>query len=252
VGKHLCLHEFLFVKYLPLIVQFSRQVACGQNPIATGYYLMHSMDDPANDTEKLVERAGAGDVRALAEVLERNRDRLKRMVRVRLDPRLRGRFDPSDVIQEAYLDAARRLPEYVRASNVPFFLWLRMLTAQRLVDLHRQHLGAKMRDASLEVSLHSGAYPQASSLSLAAQLLGRFSSPSREAIRVEVQVRVQEALNAMDPTDREVLALRHFEMLSNEEVAQVLGIKKSAASNRYVRALKRLTTVLESYPGLAL
>jgi RNA polymerase sigma-70 factor (ECF subfamily) len=209
------------------------------------------MDHPPNDTEQLVRRAAAGDLRALADVLERNRERLKRMVRVRLDPRLRGRLDPSDVIQEAYLDAARRLPEYVGDPAVPFFLWLRKLTAQRLIDLHRQHLGAKIRDARLEVSLHSGAYPQASSLSLAAQLLGRFSSPSRAAIRAEIQIRVQEALHAMDDTDREVLALRHFEMLTNDEVAQVLGVKKTTASNRYVRALKRLTSVLETYPDLA-
>lgn len=208
------------------------------------------MDDSTNNTAELIERAAAGDVRALADVLESNRERLKRMVRVRLDPRLRGRLDPSDVIQEAYLDAARRLPEFVRDPAVPFFLWLRKLTMQRLIDLHRQHLGARMRDAGLEVSLHSGAYPQASSLSLAAQLLGRFSSPSRAAMRAEIQIRVQEALNAMDDVDREVLALRHFEMLTNEEVAQVLNIKKTAASNRYVRALKRLTAVLESYPDL--
>jgi RNA polymerase sigma-70 factor (ECF subfamily) len=211
---------------------------------------MHPMDDSTNNTAELIERAAAGDVRALADVLESNRERLKRMVRVRLDPRLRGRLDPSDVIQEAYLDAARRLPEFVRDPAVPFFLWLRKLTMQRLIDLHRQHLGARMRDAGLEVSLHSGAYPQASSLSLAAQLLGRFSSPSRAAMRAEIQIRVQEALNAMDDVDREVLALRHFEMLTNEEVAQVLNIKKTAASNRYVRALKRLTAVLESYPDL--
>ena len=211
---------------------------------------MHLMGDSTNESGDLIERAGAGDMRALAEVLERNRERLKQMVRTRLDPRLRGRLDPSDVIQEAYLDAARRLPEYVRDPAVPFFLWLRKLTAQRLIDLHRQHLGAKMRDAGLEVSLYSGAFPQASSLSLAAQLLGRFSSPSRAAMRAEIQIRVQEALNSMDAIDREILALRHFEMLTNGEVAQVLGIKNTTASNRYVRALKRLTEVLESYPDL--
>jgi RNA polymerase sigma-70 factor (ECF subfamily) len=148
------------------------------------------------------------------------------------------------------LDAARRLPEYAADPAVSFFLWLRKLTAQRLIDVHRQHLGAKMRDAAMEVSLHHGTLPHASSLSLAVQLLGRFSSPSRAAIRAEIQARLQEALQSMDTLDREVLSLRHFEMLTNEEVAVVLGIKKTAASNRYVRALKRLTTVLESYPDL--
>lgn len=208
------------------------------------------MSESTQNTNDLVARAGAGDVRALADVLEQNRERLKRMVRLRLDHRLRGRLDPSDVVQEAYLDAARRLPEYVAAPAVPFFLWLRQLTAQRLIDVHRHHLGAKMRDASHDISLHQGVFPQASSVSLAAQLLGRYASPSQEAIRAEIQSRVQEALNAMEPIDREVLVLRHFEMLSNEEVAQVLNVKKSAASNRYVRALKRLTTILEQFQDL--
>ena len=208
------------------------------------------MSESTQNTNDLVARAGAGDVRALADVLEQNRERLKRMVRLRLDHRLRGRLDPSDVVQEAYLDAARRLTEYVAAPAVPFFLWLRQLTAQRLIDVHRHHLGAKMRDASHDISLHQGVFPQASSVSLAAQLLGRYASPSQEAIRAEIQSRVQEALNAMEPIDREVLVLRHFEMLSNEEVAQVLNVKKSAASNRYVRALKRLTTILEQFQDL--
>src|SRR5436309_3046118 len=115
---------------------------------------MNVMAGARHDSDELLRRAGGGDVRALAEVLDRNRDRLKQMVRLRLDPRLRGRLDPSDVIQEAYLDAARRLPEYVRDPAVPFFLWLRKLTAQRLVDLHRQHLGARMRAATREVSLY--------------------------------------------------------------------------------------------------
>ena len=127
---------------------------------------------------------------------------------------------------------------------MPLFLWMRFLVAQRLVDLHRHHLGAAMRDAGQEVSLYRGALPQATSISLAAQLLGRLTTASETAMRAETQVRVQEALNQMDPIDREVLALRHFEMLTNEETAQVLGLKKTAASNRYIRALKRLKTIL--------
>ena len=134
---------------------------------------------------------------------------------------------------------------------MPFYLWLRSLTGQKLIDMHRQHLGAKMRDAAQEVSLYRGALPQASSVSLAAQLLGRLTSASRAAIRAETQIRVQEALNSMDPMDREVLTLRHFEMLSNEEAAQVLGLSKSAASNRYIRALKRMKDILTGLPGFA-
>jgi RNA polymerase sigma-70 factor (ECF subfamily) len=131
---------------------------------------------------------------------------------------------------------------------MPFYLWLRQITGQKLIDLHRHHFGAKIRAAGQEVSLYRGALPQASSVSLAAQLLGRLTSASRVAMRAETQLRVQEALNSMDPLDREVLTLRHFEMLTNEETAQVLGIKKTAASNRYIRALKRLKELLAGLP----
>ena len=202
------------------------------------------MPDTPTETIELLRRAEQGDQDALAKLFELNRTRLKQMVQLRLDRRLKGRVDASDVLQDAYVDVARRLPEYVSKPDMPLFLWMRFLVAQRLVDLHRHHLGAAMRDAGQEVSLYHGALPQATSLSLAAQLLGRLTTASDAAIRAETQVRVQEALNQMDPIDREVLALRHFEMLSNEETAQVLGLKKSAASNRYIRALKRLKTIL--------
>jgi RNA polymerase sigma-70 factor (ECF subfamily) len=208
-----------------------------------------TMTGDVSESDELLRRARAGDQQALAALFAHYRDRLRRMVRLRLDRRLYGRLDPSDVLQEAYLDLARRLPEYAANPALPFYLWLRSLTGQRLIDLHRQHLGAKMRDAGQEVSLYRGALPQASSVSLAHQLLGRLTSPSRAAIRAETQIRVQEALNSMDPMDREVLALRHFEMLSNEETAQVLGISKKAASKRYIRALERLQEILSLLPG---
>jgi RNA polymerase sigma-70 factor (ECF subfamily) len=178
------------------------------------------------------------------------RDRLRRMVRLRLDRRLSGRLDPSDVLQDAYLEFARRFPEYADRPPMPFYLWLRSLTGQKLIDLHRRHLGAKMRDAGQEVSLYRGALPQASSASLANQLLGRLTSPSQAAVRAETQMRVEEALNGMDPIDREVIALRHFEMLSNDETARVLGVSKKAASKRYVRALERLQEILSLLPGV--
>jgi RNA polymerase sigma-70 factor (ECF subfamily) len=206
------------------------------------------MTDAVNPPDEMLQRATAGDQQALAQVFAHYRDRLRQMVRLRLDRRLQGRLDPSDVLQEAYLDFARRLPEYAREPGLPFYLWLRLLTGQRLVDLHRMHLGAKMRDAGQEVSLYRGALPQASSASLAAQLLGRLTSASRAAMRAETQIRVQEALNRMDALDREVLTLRHFEMLTNDETATVLGIKKSSASNRYIRALKRLKELLATLP----
>ena len=207
------------------------------------------MQSDASDNQVLLKRALGGDSGALAELFERHRGRLEQMVRLRLDRRLQGRLDPADVLQEAYLDVARRFPEYAADPALPFYLWLRFLTGQRLVDLHRQHLGAKMRDAGLEVSLYRGDFPRASSASLAELLLGRLTTASRAAIRAETQLRVQEALNAMDAIDREVLVLRHFEMLSNEETAQALGLKPSAASNRHMRALKRLKEIMAQVPG---
>ena len=208
-------------------------------------------DQAAKDDQVLLERALAGDEPALVALFDGYRDRLRRMIRLRLDRRLSGRVDSSDVLQDAYLDVRRRLPEYARDSAaMPFHLWLRLIAGQRLTDVHRYHLGSQMRDAGQEVSLHRGPFPQANSVSLAAQLLGKMTSASKAAIRAEHKLIVQEALNDMDPIDREVLALRHFEHLSNDETAQVLGLTKSAASNRYIRALKRLKEILSSIPGL--
>jgi RNA polymerase sigma-70 factor (ECF subfamily) len=208
-----------------------------------------SMTRDASSVDHLLRRVEQGDVHVKAELFALYRDRLKQMVRLRLDRRLAGRIDASDVLQEAFLDFTRRLPEYLTDRRMPLFLWLRLLTGQRLVDLHRAHLGAQMRDAGQEVSLYRGALPAASSVSLANQLLGRFTSPTQAAIRAEMQLRLQEALNTMDALDREVLVLRHFEELTNGEAAEVLGIQKSAASKRYIRALTRLREILAAIPG---
>lgn len=171
------------------------------------------------------------------------------MIKLRLDRRLRGRIDPSDVIQEAYLEVSRRLAEYLRDPSMPFFLWLRLMTGQKLALMHRRHLGVQARDAGREVSLYRGALPEATSAALAAQLIGKQTSPSHAAARVELKIRLQEALNSMEELDREVLALRHFEQLTNVETARALGISETAACNRYVRALERLKTILTGPAG---
>ena len=186
----------------------------------------------------------------LVGLFTRSRERLRRMVQLRLDRRLQGRVDPSDVLQDAFLDVTRRAPEYLANPSMPPYLWLRFLTEQRLVALHRHHLKAKIREAGQEISLHQGGLPQASSASLAALLLGHLTSPTLAARRAEMQLRLQEALNGMEPIDREVLTLRHFEELSNEEVAHVLQLSKQAASKRYVQALKRLRAILSDMPDL--
>jgi len=207
--------------------------------------------EPAHDlSDSLTRRLREGDPDAAGELFLLWRDRLKRMVRLRLDRRLQGRLDASDVLQEAFLDVQKKAATFADKSDMPAYLWLRLVTAERLLILHRHHLSTQMRDASQEVSLCRGGPPTASTHSLANLLLGRLTSPTQAAIRAERQFRLQEALNGMDPLDREVLALRHFEELSNSEVAAVLSLTKTAASNRYIRALKRLKEILSSLPGI--
>ena len=202
-----------------------------------------------SETDRLLRQAAQGDQASLGVLLQRHNARLRRMVALRLDPRLQGRIGPSDVIQETYLEVAARLAEYLREPTMPFYLWLRFLAGQKLVTLHRKHLGTRRRDAGREVSLYRGRLPETSSAALAAQLLGHDARPSEAAARAELKIRLQEALNGMDPLDREVLALRHFEQLSWAETAQTMGITEGAASKRYVRALKRLKTILSALPG---
>jgi RNA polymerase sigma-70 factor (ECF subfamily) len=203
----------------------------------------------ASETRRRLERAAAGEDDAWRSLVAQHHDRLRRMVAVRLDPRLQGRVDPSDVLQESYLEAVRQLDDYLRDPALPFFLWLRQLTGHRLFKIHRHHLGTQMRDPGREVSLYRGALPEASSAALAAQLLGRECRPSEAAVRAEVKMRLQEALNRMDPLDREVLSLRHFEQLTTPEVARELGISEAAAGKRYLRALLRLKDILTQMPG---
>lgn len=208
-------------------------------------------DDPDVMTCELIDRAVSGDKAALALVYGQFRERLRQMVRLRLDQRLQGRVDPSDVIQDAFVDVTQKIGDFKNRGDLPFLLWLRLVVGERLLRIHRQHLGAAMRDAGREVSIHGPSLLQASSASLAAQLLGRITSASRAAARSEMQRLLQDALNGMDAIDREVIALRHFEELSNDEVALVLEISKAAASKRYVRAMLRLKDIIGQTPGLA-
>jgi RNA polymerase sigma-70 factor, ECF subfamily len=197
-----------------------------------------------SETSHLVAQAAAGDEIAWAELIARHRDRLKRMLALRMDRRLQGRIDPSDVVQESCLVAAKLIASYAANPTMPFYLWLRWIAGQKLIDQHRRHLGAEVRRAGREVSLYHGAFPETTSENLAAHLMGRSSTPSHEAIRLEQTSRLQEALESLEPIDREILSLRHFEQLSNGEAAAVLGLDKSAASKRYARALMRLKRIL--------
>jgi RNA polymerase sigma-70 factor (ECF subfamily) len=206
-------------------------------------------NENSSGTNRLLMRAADGDGESLGALLTKHDGRLRRMVAFRLDPRLQGRIDPEDVVQEVNLAAAEHLPDYLARPAMPFFLWLRGIAGHKLLELHRRHLGSPMRDARREVSLYRGALPGASSAALAAQLLGHHTRPSEAAVRAEAKIRLQEALNGMDALDREVLALRHFEQLTNAEAAGVLQIKEAAAGKRYLRALERLRELLAQLPG---
>lgn len=207
------------------------------------------MGDAAGEVDELAVRLRNGDREALAALFSLHRERLWRMVNFRMDRRLLGRVDPDDVLQEAYLAAAGRLEHYGGEASFSAFVWLRMIVLQTLTDVHRHHLGAQMRAADREVSLPGCHYPQTTSFSLAAQFVGKLTSPSQVAAREEMLRQVEQAVATMEPLDQEVLALRHFEELTNSEVAEVLGIQQKASSIRYVRAIRRLKGVLSHVPG---
>jgi RNA polymerase sigma-70 factor (ECF subfamily) len=207
------------------------------------------MADHPDQLHRLLDRLREGDAHALGELFAMHQDPLRRMIQFRLDHRLNGRVSPSDVLQDAYIDAMKRVEHFLGRPDLPFFVWLRLIVAQRLVDVHRQQLGAQIRDAGNEVSMDRCGPSAAPSVCLARHLAAGQPSPSQAAMREEVVARLEEVLDGLDPIDREVLALRHFEELSNQQVAEVLGLDKAAASKRYVRALVRLKEALGQLPG---
>lgn len=197
-------------------------------------------------SDDVVNMLRCGGDTAVAELFSEFQPRLERMVEFRLDRRLRGRVDSSDIIQESYIEVARRIEDYTSNPTVAFYVWVRQITWQTLVSVHRRHLGQK-RHPGMEVRLrkkeaHGTAY------SIADALIAQLTSPSGAAQRQEEHDQLRKALAAMEETDREVLALRHFEQLGNNEVAEILSLSRTAASNRYVRAVKRLGDVLASIP----
>ncbi|MBX3440870.1 MAG: sigma-70 family RNA polymerase sigma factor [Planctomyces sp.] len=201
------------------------------------------------DPPDLRPRLRAAPEQVLAEEFARHRGRLFRIVRFRLDPQLASRLEPDDVLQEAWLAALRRIDHFLEHDSYLMFVWLRLVVAQTIVDIHRHHLGSQMRDAYRELTLNQRELSNSTAASIVSQLLGRVSSPSQAAVREETARQLRASLDAMDPIDREVLALRHFEELGNQEIAAILEISPKAASIRYVRALQRLKRILDTLPG---
>jgi RNA polymerase sigma-70 factor (ECF subfamily) len=206
-----------------------------------------SSANDGSENADLIRRASEGDQSALEQLFGAHRERLKRMIRLRIDRRIQGRLDSSDVLQEAYIDVFRNLPEYVNAPSTSFFIWLRNLVGLKLAEVHRRHLGTRKRDAKRDVSIHRGALPAVNSVSMAAQLLGQLTTPSQIAVKVEMRLRLQDVLDSMDEVDREIIALRHFERLNSQETADALQMSKSGASSRYIRAMKRLKNELSEF-----
>lgn len=201
------------------------------------------MTAPDPDTEELLELARRGDARAVDGLLTRHRGRLRQMVALRLDRRLAARIDPSDVVQEALQRAHERLGEYLDEPTVPFYVWLRQIAWQKLVDLYRHHRGRR-RDPAREVPLHLP-LAEESALDLARQLLAAsYSTPSRQFLRKEMEARLRAALDILSPADREVVTLRHLERLRVKEIASTLGLSEAAVQSRYRRAVERLHRLL--------
>lgn len=194
---------------------------------------------------ELLRRLETDSEQVLAETFAANRERYWHLVTFRMDRRIAARVDADDVLQEAYVAASNRVQHYIKDPSFSLFVWLRMIVTQTLVDVHRRHFGAEKRSAGREVSLGASQYPQTTSVSLAAQLVGNQTSPSGAAQREESSQALADAIAQMSPLDQETIAMRHFEGLTNTEAAEVLGISVTAASNRYVRALARLKEILE-------
>lgn len=198
-----------------------------------------------NSEELLLKAARAGDDDALGRLFELHRPRLERIVKLRLDRRLQGYVAYADVVRDLFRALREKFTAEFDPDKISFFVWLRLELGQALVDVHRHHLGAPRRDAGLDLSLEHDAMPRVTSLSLAERLLGAFGTPSQATLRAAVKLRVQEAINRLDPQDRDLVALRHFEELTNSEAAELLGIRSSAACSRYLRALKHLKQVMD-------
>jgi RNA polymerase sigma-70 factor (ECF subfamily) len=204
------------------------------------------------EMEGLLERAARGDLNAWGSLLALHEARLQAVVTFRLDPRLRRRIDAADIMQEMLIAATQRRAEFFKQSGQPLFLWLRWMVRNTLLELHRHHLGAQMRDLRREIPpVHSfsGTGGESTRDALVAQLTAGATGPATAAGRAETKARLAEALRQMDATDREVVALRHFEQLTSAEAAQVLGIQERAAAKRYLRALERLREILSEMPG---
>jgi RNA polymerase sigma-70 factor (ECF subfamily) len=199
----------------------------------------------SSQTQELLQQARQGDAQAINALLERHRAALRRMVDLRMDRALSRRVDASDIVQDVMLEANRRLNEYLSNPAMPFHLWLRHMARDRLIDAHRRHRVSQRRSLDREQPLVAAHDMDRSTLELAAQLCDAELTPAAAATWHELQRRFQQAVEELDEQDREIVLMRHFEELSNQEVAQALNLSAAAASMRYLRAMRRLRGLLK-------
>lgn len=200
-------------------------------------------------TQQLVKAVAEGDnPQAVNDLMERHRSALRRLVQFRLDRKIAGRVDASDVVQDVLIEANRRLKDYVADPSMPFHLWVRQLAKDRMIDLHRRH-HAQKRSVDKEQPLNARHFGDRSSLDLAAQLPDQELTPAAATIRKELEQRFLEELDQLEDADREIVVMRHVEQMGNSEVAEALNLAPAAAGMRYLRAIRRLKTVLTDPPS---
>lgn len=215
----------------------------GRDARATGGYPV-SMQPNSPETDELLARVRRGETAAVDPLLAAHRASLRRMINLRLDPALARRVDASDIVQDVLLEASRRLADYVRNPSLPFHIWLRHIARDHMIDAHRRHRQAQRRSLDRERPIVPAAFADRSSIELAAQFFDREATPASAAIRNELERRLRTALASLGDDDRDLILMRHFEQLSNQDVAAMLGLSEAAASMRYLRALRRLRAIL--------
>lgn len=198
----------------------------------------------SEQTQELMAAAKAGQEDAAGQLLNRHREALRRMVELRLDRRIQQRIDASDIVQEVMIEANRRLEQFLASPAMPFHLWLRQMARDRIIDAHRRHRASGKRSVDREQAMVAPAALDRSTIELVGQLCDPELTPAAAATMQELQRRFQASLETMDDNDREIVLMRHFEQLSNQDVAQALGLTEPAASMRYLRAMRKLRKLL--------
>jgi RNA polymerase sigma-70 factor (ECF subfamily) len=199
------------------------------------------VNEKSDETQKLLQLAKDGNPAAFENIFQRHRAKLRRAIALRMDRRVAARVDASDVLQDAYLEAFRRLPKYLEQQPMPFYLWLCWIAREKVLALHRRHLGADKRAVTHEAPL----LPANSSATFVSVVIaGREPSPSQALARAELAERLRLALGQLDYEERDLILWRHFEQLSARDMAQLLQISEAAASKRYIRAVERLRKIL--------